>query len=86
VARYRDVRETGVMAGTATVRVGRALRTTRSVGAGAWAGARAVEVKERKVVVEETLHVNGEIFATGRVVAVRAPDALFAEAEARDNQ
>ena len=43
--------------------------------------ARAVEVGERKVVVEETLSANGKVCATGRVVAVLAPDALFEAAE-----
>jgi len=38
---------------------------------------RVLEVKERKVVVEETLSANGEICATGKVVAVLMPEHLM---------
>ena len=40
-----------------------------------------VEIKGRKVVVEETLSANGIVCARGRVVAVQAPEALFELAE-----
>ena len=38
---------------------------------------KVVEVKERKVIVEETVLVNGEICATGKVVAVLMPEHLL---------
>jgi len=38
--------------------------------------ARAVEVKERKVVVESRLLANGEVCASGRVVAVLMPERM----------
>jgi len=38
--------------------------------------ARAVEIKGRKVVVEETLSAGGQICARGQVVAVRMPENL----------
>lgn len=40
--------------------------------------ARPTEVKERKVVVEITLSADGHECARGRVVAVLAPDSMFA--------
>ena len=39
-------------------------------------GGRIVEIKERKVVVEETLSVDGVVTATGHVVAVRITSPL----------
>lgn len=39
---------------------------------------RIVERTDRKVVVEETLSAEGEVTATGRVVAVRMPEELAA--------
>jgi len=40
---------------------------------------RVTEIKGRKVVVEETLSVNGEICARGRVVAVQMPATMLSE-------
>jgi acyl-coenzyme A thioesterase PaaI-like protein len=37
---------------------------------------RVLEIKGRKVVVETTLHAQGELCARGKVVAVRLPEAM----------
>ncbi|MFW9994912.1 MAG: PaaI family thioesterase [Candidatus Odinarchaeota archaeon] len=39
--------------------------------------AKAVEIKDRKVVVEVTLSAKGEVCAKGRVVAVKMPEKLL---------
>jgi acyl-coenzyme A thioesterase PaaI-like protein len=39
--------------------------------------ARAVEIKERKVVVDIDLHAEGEVRAKGRVVAVLLPQTMY---------
>ncbi len=39
------------------------------------------EIKDRKVVVSSSLIANGEVCATGRVVAVKMPEHLVAKDE-----
>ena len=41
--------------------------------------ARVKEIKDRKVVVVASLHVKGEVYARGEVVAVRMPEHLMPE-------
>jgi acyl-coenzyme A thioesterase PaaI-like protein len=48
--------------------------------------ARAVEVGERKVVVQATVSVGGVVTATGEVVAVRMPDSMMTRSNARERR
>jgi len=45
--------------------------------------AQVKEIKGRKVVVHSRLSANGEVCATGEVVAVQVPDSMFEELKAR---
>jgi acyl-coenzyme A thioesterase PaaI-like protein len=48
--------------------------------------ARAVEVRERKVVVHATVSAGGTVTATGEIVAVRMPDSMMTRSNARERR